>query len=115
MQYVDTSVLVAYLTPETYSATAIQVMLDINRQPLAISAWTETEFFSALGIKLRTKQLNEEQAKRVAQQYQSYKFSFLSLIKIISPQPNWLNIGKPVSVPVTPCTWQLPAIKMLCC
>lgn len=79
MQYVDTSVLVAYLTLETYSARAIQVMRDINRQPLAVSTWTETEFFSALGIKLRTKQLNEEQAQRVEKQYQLCKSSFIWL------------------------------------
>ena len=79
MQYVDTSVLVAYLAPETYSARAIQVMRDKDRQPLAISAWTETEFFSALGIKCRTKQLNEEEALRIEEQYQFLKPHFVWL------------------------------------
>jgi predicted nucleic acid-binding protein len=79
MQYVDTSVLVAYLVPETYSALAIQVMCEIHRKPLAISVWTETEFFSALGIKLRTQQLNEDDAQRVQERYQLLKSMFVWL------------------------------------
>jgi uncharacterized protein len=79
MQYVDTSVLVSYLVSETYSALAIQVMRDIKRKPLAISAWTETEFFSALGIKIRTDQLDEEHAERVRERYELLKTAFVWL------------------------------------
>ena len=79
MQYVDTSVLVAYLTPEVYSSQAIRTFCDTKRHPLAISLWTETEFFSALGIKYRTKQLTEAQALSVQKQYESLKDQFIWL------------------------------------
>ena len=79
MQYVDTSVLVSYLVSETYSPLAIQVMRDIKRKPLAVSAWTETEFYSALSIKIRTNQLNEEFANRVIERYEFLKKGFIWL------------------------------------
>ncbi len=79
MQYVDTSVLVAYLTPEVYSAQAIRAFCDTKRHPLAISLWTETEFISALGIKYRTKQLTEAQALLVQERYESLKNQFIWL------------------------------------
>lgn len=69
MQYVDTSVLVAYLVDETYSEQANQALREENRYPLAISLWTETEFFSALGIKCRTKQITEIQWLAVQEKY----------------------------------------------
>ncbi len=69
MHYIDTSVLVAYLVEETYSELADNVCTDENRQPLAISAWTETEFFSALGIKCRTEQITETQWFETQEQY----------------------------------------------
>ena len=69
MQYVDTSILVAYFVNETHSAAAEQAMRDTSRYPLAISEWTETEFLSALGIKCRTGQLSEEQSLAVQAQY----------------------------------------------
>lgn len=48
MRYVDTSVLIAYLTPEK------AFMLSVGEH-LAISSWSELELLSALGVKLRTK------------------------------------------------------------
>lgn len=54
MHYVDTSVLIAYLTPEPFSEQADQALRAPTYQPLSISAWTETELVSALGIKCGT-------------------------------------------------------------
>jgi predicted nucleic acid-binding protein len=79
MQYVDTSVLVAYLVEEAYSNLANQVFNEEQRQPLAISAWTETEFFSALGIKCRTKQITETQWQETQAQYLLLKPSLVWL------------------------------------
>lgn len=50
MRYVDTSVLLAYLTPEIGSALAEAFMLS-EGSALAISSWTELELWSALGVK----------------------------------------------------------------
>ena len=79
MQYVDTSVLIAYFVPETYSAQAEQALRDTGRYPLALSAWTETEFVSALGIKCRTGQLNEAQSLAVQRQYAEQAEKFIRL------------------------------------
>lgn len=68
MRYVDTSVLIAYLLPEASSATAEAFMLSAGA-PLAISSWTEVELLSALGIKVRTKQLSRAAAHEVVDAY----------------------------------------------
>jgi predicted nucleic acid-binding protein len=68
MRYVDTSVLIAYLLPEPSSAVAEEFMLSAG-PPLAISSWTEVELLSALGIKVRTKQLSRSAAHDVVDTY----------------------------------------------
>lgn len=68
MRYVDTSVLMAYLIPESGSGAAEAFMLSVG-EPLAISTWSEVELLSALGLKLRTKQLSELAADRVLDTY----------------------------------------------
>jgi predicted nucleic acid-binding protein len=68
MRYVDTGVLLAYLTPESGSAVAEEFMLS-EGEPLAISSWSEVELLSALGVKLRTKQLSREAAQEVVDKY----------------------------------------------
>ena len=68
MRYVDTSVLIAYLTPEAGSVIAENFMLSAG-EPLAISTWTEIELLSALGAKLRTKQLSQAAVQDVIDTY----------------------------------------------
>lgn len=58
MRYADTSVLLAYLTPEIHSRVAENFMLGTG-DVVAISSWTEVELLSGLGLKLRTAQLND--------------------------------------------------------
>ncbi|UTY60297.1 type II toxin-antitoxin system VapC family toxin [Massilia sp. erpn] len=52
MRYLDTSVLLAYLLPESKSELAQEVMLQANGS-MGISRWSEVEIYSALGVKLR--------------------------------------------------------------
>lgn len=61
MLFLDTSLLVAALTPEVLSAR-VQAWLS-EREPadLAVSDWTIAEMSSALSIKLRTRQLDFSQ------------------------------------------------------
>jgi predicted nucleic acid-binding protein len=68
MRYVDTSVIVAYLTPEARSYAAQAFMLSAGGV-LAISSWSEVELLSALGVKLRTRQLSDAQANDVVDNY----------------------------------------------
>lgn len=57
MIYLDTSVLVSLLVPETASPQVKAWMQAHANTPLAISDWTLTEFASAMGIKQRTQQI----------------------------------------------------------
>jgi predicted nucleic acid-binding protein len=81
MRYVDTSVLMAYLMPETGSAVAEEFMLSVGA-PLAISSWTEVELLSALGLKVRTKQLSRAAAHEVVDAYS----------RLVAPQLHRISI-----------------------
>jgi predicted nucleic acid-binding protein len=61
MRYIDTSVLLAFLIPEAGSAGAEALMTAAGDQ-LAIGTWSEVELMSALGVKLRTKQVSNREA-----------------------------------------------------
>ena len=69
MLYIDTSVLLALLTPEGHSAAAATFLAQA-RAPLAISGWSITELHSALGLKVRTKALSPSQAEVVLQGFE---------------------------------------------
>lgn len=65
MLYLDTSVLVPLFVPEPLSEP-VRAWFEVQASTtatLAISAWTLTEFASAMGIKVRDKKLIPEQAK----------------------------------------------------
>jgi predicted nucleic acid-binding protein len=79
MHYVDTSVLMAYLVPETYSAQAEAALRNPAHTPLAVSAWTETELVSAFGIKCRTKQIDESDMQKGLAQYEALRGFFVHL------------------------------------
>jgi len=63
MAYVDTSVLVAYYCPERLSPKAQKAMR--RSGPPVISPLTEVEFYSALSLKVRTGEMEEESASRI--------------------------------------------------
>lgn len=52
MRYVDTSVLIAFLVPESGSQLAERLMTSPG-DALAYSSWTEVELLSAFGIQVR--------------------------------------------------------------
>lgn len=62
MVYLDTSVLVALIVNEPYSA-AVATWYGRAKGELVSAVWCVTEFASALGIKRRTGQLDETQAE----------------------------------------------------
>lgn len=59
MYYLDTSLLVAALTPEARTGGIQQWLADQSPDELHISDWVITEFSSALSIKLRAEHLTE--------------------------------------------------------
>ena len=61
MFYLDTSFLVPYFVSED-SSERVEKFLRSAKDELAVSAWTATEFVSALGLKVRTKQLDRQAA-----------------------------------------------------
>lgn len=67
MRYLDTSLLVALLTPEQRTRDVEQWMRALEPEGFAISNWVVTEFSAALSAKLRDRKLNEvERAKSLA-------------------------------------------------
>ena len=63
MRYVDTSVLIAFLLPESGSQLAERLMTSPG-DALACSTWTEVELLSALGVQVRRKLITRRAAKK---------------------------------------------------
>jgi uncharacterized protein len=63
--YLDTSVLVAALTPETTTEAVHAWLADPTHDVLGVSDWTVTEIASALSMKVRRGHLNEVQRRDV--------------------------------------------------
>lgn len=66
MVYIDTSVLVAYYSPEALS-DSVQSYLRQHPRP-AISTLTEVEFFSAVARKVRTQEIEKAAGNRIVAQ-----------------------------------------------
>jgi uncharacterized protein len=70
MYYIDTSVLVAYYSPELLSGKAEAFLLN-NGRPI-ISALTEVEVFSALARKVRERAMPKTEAVRIKAKFISH-------------------------------------------
>src|SRR5712691_7389398 len=62
MFYLDTSFLVPYFVSGERSEKIEKFLLGVKGEELAVSAWAATEFVSALGLKVRTRQLDKPAA-----------------------------------------------------
>lgn len=81
MCYVDTSVIVAMLTHEPKSAVCIDWFKN-QKQPPQSSDWLITEFNSAISLKLRTGQLQAEQATAILQTFETLINGGIKLLPI---------------------------------
>ena len=70
MDYVDTSVLVAFYCPDPISETAEKLILSSTRP--CISSLTEVELASALSRKVREKNLSPDDGNKIFNQFQSH-------------------------------------------
>lgn len=71
--YLDTSLLVAALTPEAHTATAQEWLADQTPEQLVISEWTATEFSAALSMKVRMRHLDESARSEVLAVFNTMK------------------------------------------
>jgi len=83
MVYVDTSALVAIFTHEVKSPF-VRRWYEACNDELISATWCVTEFASALGIKQRTGQINNEQA---AQSWQSFERFCAGDLKLLPIEP----------------------------
>lgn len=81
MCYVDTSVIVAMLTHELKSAACIE-WFKSQKQPPQSSDWLITEFNSAISLKLRTGQLQADQASIILQTFETLIHGGIRLLPI---------------------------------
>ena len=68
MIYLDTSLVVALCVPEADS-DRVESILAAVVEPLCTSEWTRVEFTSAIGIKVRNRELSEPSARRALADY----------------------------------------------
>jgi len=81
MLYVDTSVLVALCTHEAKTDDVVKWYAACTSE-LACAAWCVTEFASAMGLKQRTGQLTQLQAKNAWLQFERVCANDLQLLSI---------------------------------
>jgi predicted nucleic acid-binding protein len=79
--YLDTNLVVALCAHEQDS-DRVEAALESISEPLATSEWTRVEFTSAIGIKLRSRELTESLARRALADY--YK-AFEPGIDVVTP------------------------------
>ena len=80
MIYLDTSVLVPLLVHERESSVVRSRLAGVAPGELAISEWTQTEFVSALGIKVRMHALEWQTAQDVLRAFQKMAEESLTVL-----------------------------------
>ncbi len=70
MAYIDTSVLVAYYCPESLTDAAGQALCRMGEP--AISQLVELELYSAVGVKLRARELDDPTVSRILSLFQQH-------------------------------------------
>lgn len=71
--YLDTSFVVSVFSKETHSQNALTWLSDNNHLELLTSGWVETEFASAISLKIRTGQLEARDLQSLQSQWQDFR------------------------------------------
>jgi predicted nucleic acid-binding protein len=82
MTYLDTSVLVPLYLHEPGSLEARRVFASLPQSELAISEWSQTEFVSAVGIRVRMKHLERGAARDIIRAFHRLAVQGLTLLKV---------------------------------
>lgn len=88
MLYLDTSFLVPYFVLEESSEKVEKYLLAIRGQQLAISTWTSTEFVSAVGLKVRRKELGENAASDVLAAFRLVAKEYFTCLQVATADFN---------------------------
>jgi len=67
--YLDTSVLASLYVPEKHTKNISNFLLENKHQTLCISRLVETEFYSVLAIKRRSKELSDSAVREIADMF----------------------------------------------
>jgi predicted nucleic acid-binding protein len=84
MVYLDTSVVVPLFVPEPASEPVTD-WFQATTDPFIAADWLVTEFASALSLKQRTRELDDEQSRRVWTAFQEFCRGGLRLIPVERP------------------------------
>jgi len=82
IQYLDTSLLVAFLTDETKSADVDAWLKMQDQSAMAISGLVITEFSAALSIKIRTRQIEESERAGFSSRFARMTTHTLSVLPV---------------------------------
>jgi uncharacterized protein len=85
IRYLDTSILVSSLVREIHTDRAQQWLSEQMSEDLAISDWVVSELSSALSLKLRTKQISEENRAEALAGFVRFSGDFLLVLPVSTP------------------------------
>jgi uncharacterized protein len=82
MRYLDTSLVVSLLTPEPATALAQQWLADHSAAGVHVSDWVTVEVSSALAIRRRRQDIDDDQMSFARQTYELLRASTLSSVPV---------------------------------
>jgi predicted nucleic acid-binding protein len=111
--YFDTSALVPAYAPESRSEKAAFYLA--SAETVYLSRLTEVEFYSALALKFRTRQMRRKDADRIAKVFARHLASdaYVRLQlpgEVFDSASAYLTASPPACAPWTPCTWPVASI-----